>query len=175
MKPLPDDPHVYSVPIPDSPFVIRMWDGGMETYRQFCLDFFSMITLTPVNLPSGYSLCLATVNMDVNTPGAPPAFYPMAANMPGMFTVPIASWEQSMGTQSINPGAEKWSVPEGTYVILMHLGHPDLAFHVPTRHLQVIVPKRGSLVPAQADIRESRAFGSSGSSDSRAQSKYSQA
>ena len=40
MKPRPDDTNVYTVRIGCTDLVVRMWEGGMDAYSQFCLDFF---------------------------------------------------------------------------------------------------------------------------------------
>ncbi|KAI0715903.1 hypothetical protein C8T65DRAFT_738340 [Cerioporus squamosus] len=38
MNPTPDE-NTWTVPIPKSDRVVRIWDGGMGPYGQFCLDF----------------------------------------------------------------------------------------------------------------------------------------
>lgn len=52
------DRNVCTVSVPDSDFVIRIWEGGMATYGQFCLDVYDTRRRTPasVNVPRGFSL-----------------------------------------------------------------------------------------------------------------------
>ena len=121
LKPQPGDQNLFTVRIPDSPYMIRMWDGGMDFYSQYCLDFYDSNRQVPVNLPKGYSL------------------WPAAANLPGVFTVagPLVSWETAWGLApgSFPEGEEKWSVPEGVYITLKRADHPgqDFTFAVPRR------------------------------------------
>ena len=44
LKPRPDDTNVYTVPIGGTDLVVRMWEGGMDAYSQFCLDFFDTLS-----------------------------------------------------------------------------------------------------------------------------------
>ncbi|KAI0748863.1 hypothetical protein C8Q74DRAFT_1311088 [Fomes fomentarius] len=119
-KPQPGERNFYSVRVPDSELAIRMWDGGMGTYRQFCLDFYDTRARTAVNLPQGYAL------------------WPAAANPPGVFMIggPLRSWENAYGLEgaTIPAGEEKWSVPEGAFITLVRVGAPDFTFAVPVRN-----------------------------------------
>ncbi|TBU41287.1 hypothetical protein BD309DRAFT_898384 [Dichomitus squalens] len=121
MKPLPGDSSLFTVRIPNSCYLIRMWDGGMDRFAQYCLDLYDSHRQVPVNLPKGYSL------------------WPAAANIPGAFTVagPLASWETDMGFApgSFPEGEEKWSVPEGVYITVKRADRPgeDFTFAVPRR------------------------------------------
>ena len=122
VKPRPGDRDVYTVSIPGSDLIIRMWNGGMTTYRQFCLDFYDTRGRTPVNLPSGFSL------------------WSSGATALGGFMVggQLGSWENAFGVRGaqIPPGEEKWSVPEGSYITLKRHGHADFTFAVPIRQIQ---------------------------------------
>lgn len=131
-----DAPNVHTVNINDA-LLIRMWDGGMEEFDQFCLDFVDRQTLAPVNLPPGYSI------------------YPASANMPGVFMSggPLPSIEQSYGytPDRIPEGAEKWAVPAGAYLTIVRNGVEVLTFKVPVRQRhsmllrQVVEPVCGAI------------------------------
>ncbi|KAI0710351.1 hypothetical protein C8T65DRAFT_777908, partial [Cerioporus squamosus] len=135
MKPQPGDPNVYHVHIPDSALAIRMWEGGMGPYGQFCLDFYDVERKASVNLPRGYSLHPAAVPSVATGPGYPPPGFPMALNPPTFAPMagPLRSWERNMGMRTIPEGEEKWMVPEGMYVTLKRDGLPDMTFQTPTR------------------------------------------
>ena len=117
LKPRPDDTNVYTVPIGGTDLVVRMWEGGMDAYSQFCLDFFDTRQQTPVNLPPGY------------------AIHPASANMPGVFSMAgaLSSWEKAFGytADKIPAGEEKWSVPAGTYLSVVRDGRELVTFAVP--------------------------------------------
>ena len=112
---------MFTVPIPNTDLVIRMWDGGMQAYDQFCLDFYDHRRDVAVNLPRGFSL------------------WSSPANMQGVFGMggQLASWETAMGMSAadILPGQEKWSVPEGSFVVVRRDDRPneDFTFAVPRR------------------------------------------
>ena len=116
---------MFTVPIPNTDLVIRMWDGGMEHYGQYCLDFYDTRRDTAVNLPQDFSL------------------WPAGANMPGSFMMmmqgPLPSWETAIGssTDRIPAGEEKWSVPAGSCITLKRSARPqdDFTFAVPVRQL----------------------------------------
>ena len=131
-----DAPNVHTVNINDA-LLIRMWDGGMEEFDQFCLDFVDRRTRAAVNLPPGYSI------------------YPAGANLPGVFMSggPLPSLEQSYGytPDRIPAGAEKWVVPAGAYLTIARDGTGIVTFKVPIgqhhRMLmeQVVEPVRGAV------------------------------
>ncbi|KAH9901418.1 hypothetical protein C8Q73DRAFT_677782 [Cubamyces lactineus] len=124
-KPTVDDPNVYTVRIPDTDLAIRMWDGGMDLYGQFCLDFFDVRRKVPVNLPVGYAL------------------WPAGTNAPGVFMMPMGgplpSWEACFGyrPEAIPAGEEKWSVVAGSYITLQRSERPEdnFTFAVPMRQV----------------------------------------
>ncbi|KAM5538593.1 hypothetical protein V8D89_007622 [Ganoderma adspersum] len=143
----PSDPNVYSVRIPNSPYVIRMWDGGMDYWGQFCLDFFDVERRVPVNLPAGHGLYGAG---ETSLPPGVGGDHPLPdhlvrANVRPAESYPIGSWERNMGIARIPDGEEKWSLPEGTRLTLQREGHPPLTFQVPTRQAPVAVihPQKG--------------------------------
>ncbi|TBU58117.1 hypothetical protein BD310DRAFT_820040 [Dichomitus squalens] len=111
VKPQRGDWNLSSVRIYDSDYTIRMWHGGMEAYIQFCLDFYDHSRDVPVNLPPGSR--------------ASPV------HMQGVFGMagPLVSWERAMGFSpaDILAGEEKWSVPEGTNLVVRR---PDRPGHV---------------------------------------------
>ena len=137
MKPRPDDQHIYSVRIPNSPLAIRMWEGGMGPWGQFCIDFFDVERKVSVNLPLGHSLHPATVPTPPGFgPGYPPPGFPMAVNAPTFAMAnELRSWERSMGMRTIPEGEEKWMVPQGAFIMLKREGHADVIFQIPTRQI----------------------------------------
>ncbi|KAI0336573.1 hypothetical protein GY45DRAFT_1315975 [Cubamyces sp. BRFM 1775] len=124
-KPAVDDPNVYTVRIPGTDLAIRMWDGGMDLYGQFCLDFFDVRRKVAVNLPKGYAL------------------WPAGTNAPGVFMMPmdgpLPSWEACYGykPEAIPAGEEKWSVVAGSYITLQRSNRPEdnFTFAVPMRQV----------------------------------------
>lgn len=124
MKPRAGD-GVYTVDIPHSHLAIRMWDGGMEVYRQFCLDFFDTRARRPVNMPRGFEL------------------WPSAANVPGVYTMagPLGSLEKGFGMKpgEVPQGEERFCVLEGSCVTLVRGDRPrePFAFAVPVRQREV--------------------------------------
>lgn len=119
----------------------------MGPYAQFCLDFYDTTRKIPVNLPPGYALYPATTTMPPGLgPGYPPAGFPIPANGPPSAAMggQLRSWERNLRMESFPEGEEKWSIPEGTYVMLRRRGHPDFTFQIPTR--QRIVAAQPQLV-----------------------------
>ena len=125
---------MFTVPIPNTDLVIRMWDGGMEHYGQYCLDFYNTRRDTALNLPQDFSL------------------WPAGANMAGSYMMhgPLPSWEAAMGysPDRIPAGEEKWSVPAGSYITLKRSARPqdDFTFAIPVRQLYaqtIVQPTRG--------------------------------
>ncbi len=140
VKPDINDSNIHTVVLNDD-LVIRIWDGGMEEFGQFCLDFVHRKTRTPVNLPPGYAICSGRANM-------PGVF------MSGAFTSrgTLPSMEQCYGytPDKIPPGAEKWAVPAGAYITVAKNGTEVVTFKVPVREhhrnlmQQVVQPVRGA-------------------------------
>ncbi|KAH7889162.1 hypothetical protein F5I97DRAFT_1842083 [Phlebopus sp. FC_14] len=98
-KPNKDDTNFEVNPIPDTRLAIRIWDGGMESYTQYFIDFFRLDKWIPVNAFDGYELhCVST-----------PGMMPMAAGR-------HHSSENTFGISSteIKPGEEKFCLPEGS-------------------------------------------------------------
>ncbi|PIL26676.1 hypothetical protein GSI_11252 [Ganoderma sinense ZZ0214-1] len=160
MKPAPGDPNVYSVRVPDSPYALRMWEGGMATYGHFCLDFYDTERKAPVNLPPGHALYMAGFGPGMMHAAMPPPGFGRQPQ-PGEYLPRsvrhhieahasgsssrsrmrggLGSWERNLGMKSIPEGEEKWSFPEGQYVTLRRDGHPDFTFQMPTRQMPVAV------------------------------------
>ncbi|PIL22964.1 hypothetical protein GSI_15661 [Ganoderma sinense ZZ0214-1] len=139
VKPEPGDPNVYTIRVPDSPYCLRMWAGGMDYWGQFCLDFFDIEHKAPVNLPAGYALYGGASSLP---PGgavvhALPAHMAQANVRPPQGR-PLGSWERNMGITPIPDGAEKWSIPEGMPLMLRRDGHPDFMFQMPRRQAPVV-------------------------------------
>ncbi|RPD72896.1 hypothetical protein L226DRAFT_614473 [Lentinus tigrinus ALCF2SS1-7] len=150
VKPRPDDTNVYTVPINGTDLAIRMWEGGMDFYSQFCLDFFDTRQRIAVNCPQGFSIHPAASSMpDVsnmrgvtvmpNVFSMPGAVMPGASYMPGTFSTPgtfsmrgaLPSWEKAFGMNNIPPGHEKWSVPAGSHLSVVKDGRALVTFAVP--------------------------------------------
>ena len=96
---------------------IRLWDGGMQEHRQFCLDFCDFSGV-PINLPEGFELWPAVTNI--------PPF-----RMYGQFL----SVEHSMGynRNEIAAGEERWIVPEGVHITVKWNKTHEVTFAVPMR------------------------------------------
>ncbi len=134
VKPEAGQQGVFHVRIPDSPLAIRMWEGGMGPYGQFCFDFYDTERDVSVNLPQGYSLHPAAVPAPLGLgPGYPPPGFPMALNAPASMAGSLRSWERNMGMREIPEGEEKWMVPQGAYITLRRDGHEDVIFQIPTQ------------------------------------------
>ncbi|PIL22963.1 hypothetical protein GSI_15660 [Ganoderma sinense ZZ0214-1] len=140
VKPQPGDPNVYTVRVPDSPYCLRMWAGGMDYWGQFCLDFFDVERKVPVNLPLGHALFPGMSSMPPGIGAGHPLPAHLAhANMQPPTSYPLCSWERNMGMQSIPDGEEKWAIPEGMPVMLRRDGHPDFMFQMPRRQAPVVL------------------------------------
>ncbi len=141
VKPEVGQQGVFHVRIPDSPLAIRMWEGGMGPYGQFCFDFYDIERDVSVNLPQGYSLHPATVNTPPGLgPGYLPPGFPMALNAPGSLSGLLRSWERNMGMREIPEGEEKWMVPQGAYITLQRDGHEPVIFQIPGQPAFVALP-----------------------------------
>ena len=135
LKPRPGDNNVYTVDIPGTDLIIRMWEGGMDYYSLCYLDFFDTRRQVSVNLPRGFSLHPA---------GHSPM--PGAAGMPGAFYLPavyskkgaMPSWEEAFGftRDQIPPGEEKWTAPAGSHVSVVKDGRALVTFAVPLSQAQ---------------------------------------
>lgn len=121
MKPERGGPGVFKIKIPDTPLVIRLWDGGAEKMGQYLLDYFDPEVNTPVNTPSGWKM------WPVNRRGTVPY-----GGIDGQMT----SLEQAFGHKRENMpfGCEKFIVLEGSRWRLQRPGvEKDLLFAVPYR------------------------------------------
>ncbi|KIJ60070.1 hypothetical protein HYDPIDRAFT_32645 [Hydnomerulius pinastri MD-312] len=114
-KPHPDDPTIQHFNIPDSDLAIRIWSGGMERHRQYCLDFFDTCRRCAVDTPDGYEILFLS---DVYMPGEK-----------------LVTWETAMDVapEDLLPGAEKYSVTEGSELVLKRPGRDDFLFQIPVR------------------------------------------
>ena len=119
-KPKPGDPTVQYYIVPDSPFNIRIWNGAMDQYGNFCLDLYDVQNSVAVNIPSDCSL--------IHVPH------------PGVYTygergAKLVSWEESWGIkgQDVLPGFERFAVPEGARLMLVRPNHDPFYFQIPTR------------------------------------------
>lgn len=116
-KPIHGDPSVKYYDIPDSKYVIRLWDGCMQQYGLYCFDLYDLSERTAVNLPHDYKIC-----------NAPPA-------MIGDMGTEVMSWEAAWGisAKEIRPGQERFAVPEGSHLALVRPGKPLFFFALPIR------------------------------------------
>lgn len=108
--------------IPNSPLAIRIWSGGLERYGQYFLDLFDVRSGISVNTPDDYTI--------VNVP------------IPGAFTFggQLVSCETAYGVKrdELRPGAEKYSVPEGSRLAVIRRGQEPFYFQIPTRSIEGI-------------------------------------
>ncbi|KAI0061433.1 hypothetical protein BV25DRAFT_1886708 [Artomyces pyxidatus] len=128
--PTDDDRSVSYIPIPQSPYAFRFWDGGVEDIGQFFVDFFHIRQRVPVSTPPGYEI------------------YPIAA--PGDYQLgdKLMSWDVAMGYDPRVTGvAEKFSVPEGSRMRLIRPGHEDFFFIAPVRQSQFNFAQAVSFLP----------------------------
>lgn len=97
-KPLPNDKNIQHYPIPNSPLVIRIWDGGMEQYGQYCLDFFDPVNDIAVNGPDDYKIW--------HNP------------YPGQLTYgeQLVSWEAAMHVTTVPAGEERFLADEDQWL-----------------------------------------------------------
>lgn len=121
-----DDPaaNVHLVRIPKSYLFIRFFNGGLERDGAWVLDFYSLRDRRPVNSPDGWVIYIS----------------PLAPNTKSLvFSGHVKSWEENWGykKQEINPGEERFSLPEGVICQLVRPDEPNLYFETPTRVHQV--------------------------------------
>ncbi|KIO11332.1 hypothetical protein M404DRAFT_995008, partial [Pisolithus tinctorius Marx 270] len=118
-KPLPHDKSVQYYPIRNSPLVIRIWDGGMEQYGQYCLDFFDPVNDIAVNAPDDYKIWHNPYH--------------------GQFTYgeQLVSWEAAMHVTKVPAGEEKYGVQEGSSLVLTRSNATPLSFQIPCRQRSV--------------------------------------
>ncbi|KAH9890119.1 hypothetical protein C8Q73DRAFT_706755 [Cubamyces lactineus] len=117
-KPLPGDPDVKHIPIPDGKYSLRFWPGALAS-TEYCMDF---VETQPngeriaVNVPEGYVIR-----------AAPTSPWIAATYME------IKSVERAFGVERINPGEEKFILRDGMVCQLVHGGKVLFNFEVPSR------------------------------------------
>lgn len=121
---------VLYVDIPHTSYAVRIFDGGMGRFAQYCIDFFDLARGVAINTPRGYKI------------------YPLNNPLTGAFApgAPLISWEQAMRVASIPAGSEKFSVPEGSQWKIVRPNEEDICFTVPFRNapnVRQIVPRAG--------------------------------
>ncbi|RPD53331.1 hypothetical protein L226DRAFT_617494 [Lentinus tigrinus ALCF2SS1-7] len=146
MKPKPTDP-VYSVQIPNSPFVFRIWEGGMGFYSHFCVEFNDPRRKVSINLPPEHSLHptgppggFGYMPHPEVSPSSHPLSTPMNRQSSTAITGQLPSLERSM--HGLDPGGREWIIPEGTYITLRREGHPLFTFQMPNRRPPTIAQPR---------------------------------
>ncbi|KAI0689581.1 hypothetical protein C8T65DRAFT_746118 [Cerioporus squamosus] len=125
VKPLPGDPDVIIIPIPGSPYSLRIWPGSL-TRREYCLDYvYSDDTNRSLNRPKGYDLA---------------AHVPMGS-LPwlALGAQELHSLEYNFGIipEHIGDGQEKYVLRDGLVCVLTYTekGHEgeEVRFEVPVR------------------------------------------
>jgi len=101
--------------VPNSELAIRIWSGGLESYGQYCIDFFHVRKRIAVNTPRHFAISHAL--------------------NPGVFTFggKLVSWEEAMKVGRLNDGQEKYSAPEGASLVLTRPSEPPFYFQLPIR------------------------------------------
>ncbi|EIW75284.1 hypothetical protein CONPUDRAFT_159409 [Coniophora puteana RWD-64-598 SS2] len=105
------------------PLVIRLFDGDMESFGQFCLDFYNLETEAAVNTPSGW-----VINVE-----------PEPGSMTMLCGGAMSSWEQNHGMSrgQIPAGEERFSIVEGAVCHLERPGMDSFWFKIPRRKRQL--------------------------------------
>ncbi|KAI0351329.1 hypothetical protein OH77DRAFT_1429878 [Trametes cingulata] len=121
-KPVPGDKMVYSRPIPDSNYSIRLFPGAHDA-AEYCMDFVETATGQPVNSPFEYEL------WSVPNPETPW----LTAGM----TMKLGTIERAhrMKLEDIPPGKEKFVLRDGQTCMLLRPGKRAVRFTVPVRPL----------------------------------------
>ncbi|KAI0715518.1 hypothetical protein C8T65DRAFT_738607 [Cerioporus squamosus] len=124
-KPLPGDPDVQIIPLPESPYALRMWPASLSR-REYCLDFvYADNTNKPSNVPQGY-------NLSIHVP---------MASLPWLGIGPQAleSVERNCGVrpEDMREGAEKFILRDGLECVMEYAEEGSEArsvrFKVPIR------------------------------------------
>lgn len=89
----------------------------MQQYGIYCLDLYDLSKRAAVNLPQGYKI--------YNVPSA----------VNGDRGTEVMSWEAAwgIGAKEIQPGQERFAVPEGSHLTLVRPRKPLFFFVLPTR------------------------------------------
>ncbi|KII84214.1 hypothetical protein PLICRDRAFT_95561 [Plicaturopsis crispa FD-325 SS-3] len=121
-KPKPGDGDIHIRKIPNSEYAFRLWGRGLETKRQYCLDWVHSKTGEPVNSPFGEDYELWAVP-NRRTPWIPCP------------TSRLCSVERAFGVaqKDILPGHEKFTLLEGTACLFKRPGQMPIYFEVPVR------------------------------------------
>jgi len=94
----------------------------MKQYSQFCLDLWDTARQRALNLPDGWVLC--------NVPR--PNIY-----TPGGSSSALVSWEAAYractGNSKTSPGTGRFTSVEGSPLVLVRPGEPNVYFMIPTR------------------------------------------
>ncbi|KAI9062950.1 hypothetical protein FKP32DRAFT_1721670 [Trametes sanguinea] len=119
-KPVADDPLVFTRPVPDSNYSIRLFPGSLSL-SEYCMDFVDTTTGEPVNSPFEHEL------WSVPNPDTPWLTIPMVGK--------LRSAERGHGIrqEDILPGEEKYFLRDGQTCVLMRPGKRPVRFTVPVR------------------------------------------
>jgi len=101
--------------VPNSQLAIRIWSGGLERFGQYCIDIFHAVDHIAMNTPKDFTISHAP--------------------NPGVFTFgdQLVSWEVAMKVKHLNDGAEKYSAPEGSSLVLTRPDEEPFYFRLPVR------------------------------------------
>ncbi|KAL7281880.1 hypothetical protein ACG7TL_003346 [Trametes sanguinea] len=118
-KPAPGAKSVFTQPIPDSSYSIRLFPGSISA-AEYCMDFVVTETGQPVNSPFEFELWA------IPHPDAPHLT---------PFTGQLMSIERAHGIkqEDILPGEEKFILRDGLTCLLRRPGKKPVRFTVPTR------------------------------------------
>ncbi|KAI0364690.1 hypothetical protein BV20DRAFT_1057041 [Pilatotrama ljubarskyi] len=121
-KPGPDDKLVYTRPIPDSKYSIRLFPGAHDA-AEYCMDFVETATGQPVNSPFEYEL------WSVPNPDTP--------WLTAVMTMQLRTIESAhrLKPEDIRPGTEKFVLRDGQTCMLIRPGKRPVRFTVPVRPL----------------------------------------
>lgn len=85
----------------------------MQKYAQYCLDFFDVNKRIPVNTPDGYKI-----------------YY---LQYLGQHEEQLVPWEIAMKVERVDEGQEKYSVQEGSQLVLTRPDKDPYLFEIPHR------------------------------------------
>jgi len=107
--------------IPDSKLAIRIWPGGLQYLGAYCLDLFDITKKIPVDTPNDFEF------WNVPRPGGASSVMKLCSWQVAFASVP--GW-------CILPGDEKYSVSEGSRIVLVRPGKVPFYFEIPSMPME---------------------------------------